>query len=427
MSAACWPCCAAAHDLTPDRPQSSKVYRGQPARNRPRNGNNGNGNGGNGHGRGNGNGHGNGRRNGRTNPTVRRIAIARVRARPSPPNRIGLYVAVTLAAVVGVFGAIGGSVALGTATGLSFMARMESELPPVSNFEQLDFAQPTVVYDRTGTIELARFQIERRRVVAYEDIPKVLLDATIAVEDQTFWDNEGYDPNAIVTAALESLAGEGDRGASTITQQLVRQRLLDPELVSDPDRLLERKVKEILLARNLTNAYPGDEGKQRILTAYLNQIYYGHSAYGIAAAAEVYFGVTDLKLLTPAQAAILAGLPQAPNSYDLYKWAETDANGQLVVPLVPTDLHPEVATPVRRRNKILENLERGDGHFIRLTPQQLDQALAEPIVLKPPTPFELTVTAHACRGRPGTPRGPRRHRRRRAAGRTRTRARGQGP
>jgi peptidoglycan glycosyltransferase len=361
------------------------VYRGQPARNRPRNGGNGNGNGGNGHGRGNGNG----RRNGRTNPTVRRIAIARVRARSAPPNRLGLYAVVAVAVVVGVFGAIGGSIGLGTATGLSFITQMESELPPVSDFEQLDFAQPTVVYDRTGTIELARFQIERRRVVAYEAIPKVLLDATIAVEDQTFWDNEGYDPNAIITAALESLAGEGDRGASTITQQLVRQRLLDPELVGDPGRLLERKVKEILLARNLTSAYPGDEGKQRILTAYLNQIYYGHAAYGIAAAAEVYFGVTDLKLLTPAQAAILAGLPQAPNSYDLYKFAETGPNGELFVPLEPTTAHPEIARIVLRRKKILENLEAGAGHFIRLTPQQLDQALAEPIILKPPTPFEL--------------------------------------
>jgi len=278
------------------------VYRGQPARNRLRNGSDGNG-----HDRGNGHG----RRNGRANPTVRRIAIARVRARPAPPNRLGLYAVAAVAAVVGIFGAIGGSIGLGTATGLSFIAQMESELPPVSNFEQLDFAQPTVVYDRTGTVQLARFQIERRRVVAFEDIPKVLLDATIAVEDQTFWDNEGYDPNAILSAALESLAGEGDRGASTITQQLVRQRLLDPELVNDPDRLLERKIKEILLARNLTDAYPGDEGKQRILTAYLNQIYYGHAAYGIAAAAEVYFGVSDLKLLTPAQAIATPRRPPA--------------------------------------------------------------------------------------------------------------------
>ncbi|MDL2335102.1 MAG: transglycosylase domain-containing protein, partial [Chloroflexota bacterium] len=220
------------------------MYRGQPARNRPRNGRNGN---------------GHGRHNGRGNANARRIALARVRERPKPKSRLGQYVAIGILGVFGFLGLIGLSFAIGTSTALAFLNRMEAELPPVSDFEQLEFAQPTVVYDRTGTIELARFQIERRRVVAFEDIPKVLLDATIAVEDQTFWDNEGYDPNAILAAALESLAGEGDRGASTITQQLVRQRLLDPELVADPSRLFERKLKEILEARNLTRAYPGDE------------------------------------------------------------------------------------------------------------------------------------------------------------------------
>jgi peptidoglycan glycosyltransferase len=320
---------------------------------------------------------------------VRRIALARVRERPKPRSRVGMFVAAGVFGFFGFIGLIGLGVVLGTSSTLAFLNQMEAELPPVSNFEQLDFAQPSVIYDRTGTVELARFQIERRRVVAFDDIPKVLLDATIAVEDRSFWDNEGYDPNAIVSAAIESLTGGRERGASTITQQLVRQRLLDPELVNDPSRLLERKLKEILEAKNLTLAYPGDEGKARILTAYLNQIYYGHAAYGIAAAAEVYLGVTDLKLLTPAQAALLAGLPQSPDNYDLYKYAETDASGQLIVPLEPTTLHPNVAPAVTRRNFILNSLEQGHGHFIRLTPEQLDQALAEPIVLKPPQPFQF--------------------------------------
>ena len=80
------------------------------------------------------------------------------------------------------------------ATGLTFVEKMESELPSVSGFEQLDFAEPSVIYDRTGTIELARFQVERRRVVEYDDIPKVLLDATIAVEDRSFWEQRGLRP-----------------------------------------------------------------------------------------------------------------------------------------------------------------------------------------------------------------------------------------
>src|SRR6185369_17188551 len=127
-------------------------------------------------------------------------------------------------------------------TALSFLDRMESELPDVSGFEQLDYAQPSVVYDRTGTIELARFQVERRRVVEFDAIPKVLLDATIAVEDRTFWDNEGYDPNAIALAIVQNLTGVSDRGASTITQQFVRARLL-PQDVLDGDQFV-RKVKE---------------------------------------------------------------------------------------------------------------------------------------------------------------------------------------
>ena len=372
------------------------MYRGQPARHRPRNG---------------GNGDRNGKKNG--NPNLRRLALARVRNRPDKKSRAGVYSALALLGVVGVVGLFGLFITAGVATGLSFLNQMESELPPVSDFEQLDFAQPSVVYDRTGTIELARFQVERRNVVNYEEIPKVLIDATIAVEDRSFWDNEGYDPNAIVSAAIESLSGVRDRGASTITQQFVRARLL-PQEVLDGD-LWVRKIKEILQARNLTRAYPDDAGKERILTAYLNQIYYGHQAYGIAAAAEVYFGVNDLKLLTPSQAAILAGLPQAPDTYDLYKYAERDALGRLVVP-TRSVAGERLPAPVERRNFILNSLEQGHGHFIRLTPEQLEQALNEPIVLHEPSPVDLPGAAlrllHEGPARPAAGRPPAHHARR---------------
>ncbi|HYI23458.1 MAG TPA: transglycosylase domain-containing protein [Candidatus Limnocylindrales bacterium] len=286
-------------------------------------------------------------------------------------------------AFVGLIGLSSLSAVLGVATGLTFVEKMESELPSVAGFEQLDFAEPSVIYDRTGTIELARFQVERRRVVEYDDIPKVLLDATIAVEDRSFWSNEGYDPNGIAAAAVESVTGVRDRGASTITQQFVRARLL-PQDVLEGD-LWTRKIKEILQARNLTRAYPGEEGKQRILTAYLNQIYYGHQAYGVAAAAEVYFGITDLKLLTPSQAAVLAGLPQAPDTYDLYKWAKRDSLGRLYVPTISL-AGEQLPPPIERRNFILGALEEGNGNFIRLTKAQLDQSLREPVVLNEPEP-----------------------------------------
>ena len=158
-----------------------------------------------------------------------------------------MWIATGFALFFGVVAFTALSVVLAIATGLTFLNQMEAELPSVASFEQLDFAEPSVVYDRTGTVELARFQVERRRVVNYEEIPKVLLDATIAVEDRSFWENEGYDPNGIAAAALESVSGVRDRGASTITQQFVRARLL-PQDVLEGD-LMIRKIKEILLAR----------------------------------------------------------------------------------------------------------------------------------------------------------------------------------
>src|ERR1700675_4989236 len=177
--------------------------------------------------------------------------------------------------------------------------------------------EESIIYDRTGKIELARFGDAKREIVTFDQIPKVLLDATTAVEDKTFWDNAGFDPVAIVSAALGSLRGDS-RGASTITQQLVRARLLDPALVQDPSRTAERKLKEIIESIRVTQAFPGVEGKQQIITAYLNQNYYGNQSYGVKAAVDSYFGI-DISKIDPAQAAIIAGLPKSPSNYDLVR------------------------------------------------------------------------------------------------------------
>ncbi len=321
----------------------------------------------------------------RPNGNLRRLALARVRSRPKPSRSPAGLIGIISLLVVLVMGlGVVGSTAAAAGVALVTLDSMDDDLPDVSRFEDLEYAQPSVVYDRSGTVELARFQSERRRVVQYEEIPQLVLDATIAVEDRTFWENEGYDPNAIMAAVMESIAGIRDRGASTITQQFVRARLLPGEVLQGD--IYERKIKEILQARNLTLAFPGEEGKERIITAYLNQIYYGHGAYGIAAAAEVYFGVTDLDDLTAAQAAVLAGLPQAPNTYDLFKWAEPTVDGRLVVP-TQSRRGERLPTPVERRNFILRNLAEGHGRWTTLTPQQLEQALNEPIVLAPEQPL----------------------------------------
>ena len=321
------------------------------------------------------------RRNGHGhNGNLRHLALARVRARPRPRGGAPFLRVGILFIILGLFSVSALLTVAGIAAGFDFVDQMNSSLPPVTDFETLDYAQPSVVYDRTGTIQLATFGTEQRRVVTYDQIPPVLLDATIAVEDRTFWENDGYDPNAIAVALLENLTGQSDRGASTITQQLVRARLLPADVVAPNADQFVRKIKEILQARNLTEAFPGVAGKQRIITAYLNQIYYGHNAYGVAAAAQTYFGITDLNQLTPAQAALLAGLPQAPDDYDLFKYAVQDGQGRLIV---PTQAAPgeSLPAPVVRRNFILAGLEAGYGHFMRLTPEQYQAAINEPIVL----------------------------------------------
>src|SRR3954451_17437572 len=154
---------------------------------------------------------------------------------------------------------------------------------PKDLLNNIQFAEQTVVYDSTGKIELARFGAQKREVVNFNDFPRTLIDATTSIEDHTFWDNAGFDPMAIVSAGLDSLRGRS-RGASTITQQLVRARLLSDEVLSGPT--FDRKIKEIIQSIRLTEAFPGDEGKRRIMQFYLNQNFYGNQSYGVAAAAQ---------------------------------------------------------------------------------------------------------------------------------------------
>ena len=201
-------------------------------------------------------------------------------------------------------------------------------LPPATDLETIQFSSQSTIYDRTGTVQLATFGGgQNRQPVTYDQIPPILIDATTAIEDKSFWTNTGVDPVGIISAAIDSIRGDS-RGASTITQQLVRQRLLDPDLVQDPGRVIERKVKEIIQSVRVTEAYPGEAGKQKIITAYLNQNYYGNGSYGVLAAAQSYFGVANLQELTLGQVALLAALPQSPSSYDLVRNAVKGADGR---------------------------------------------------------------------------------------------------
>jgi penicillin-binding protein 1A len=250
-------------------------------------------------------------------------------------------------------------------------------LPDPANLAALTFAEPTIVYDRSGKVELGRFQREQRRVVTFDEVPHLVLDATTTAEDRSFWKNSGFDPAAILSAVADNAAGTSERGASTITQQLVRARLLPEDVVAPGANRYLRKAKEVIQSSRLTSAYPGEAGKQQIITAYLNEIFYGHDAYGIAAASSIYFGVSDLSKLTIAQAALLAGLPKSPSNFDPYRYAKPDKNGRLVV--------PSSAPPVVRRDYILSNLST--SRWTSLTPSELSAALAEPVVLRGDIPL----------------------------------------
>jgi membrane peptidoglycan carboxypeptidase len=310
--------------------------------------------------------------------TTRIVTLRRaeqVRRRPAPRSRSRGLWAVLAVLTSSAFVAVG----LAGVVAMSALGVLSADLPDPSDLGELAFAQPTIVYDRTGKVELGRFQDERRRVIAYKDIPPLVLDATTTAEDRTFWDNAGIDPAALISAVAENASGARERGASTITQQLVRARLLPEDIVNGSDRYL-RKAKEIIQSLRLTDEYPGRDGKERVISAYLNEIYYGHEAYGIAAAADVYFGVTDLTKLTVAQAALLAGLPKAPSSLDPYRHAQKDDQGRLVVP-------PD-AEAVVRRDWILQGLATA-GRWTKLEPGALQAALAEPVILAGERPIQI--------------------------------------
>ncbi|WP_068672031.1 PBP1A family penicillin-binding protein [Oceanobacillus sp. Castelsardo] len=152
-----------------------------------------------------------------------------------------------------------------------------------------------------------------RKKVEYEDLPQILIDAVTATEDARFFEHHGIDLRRIGGAIVANVVhGFGSQGASTITQQVVEKSFLTPE------KEIKLKVQEQWLALKLERQY----SKEEIMEMYLNKIFYGANAYGVAQAAETYFGKTDLHELTLPEAAILAGLPQRPTAYNPFQSPE---------------------------------------------------------------------------------------------------------
>ncbi len=178
-------------------------------------------------------------------------------------------------------------------------------LPSIDHLEDAQLEVPLRVYDRNEVL-LAEYGEHHRTPVKFEEIPVDLISALVSVEDDQFWEHSGVDPLALMAAAYELVTtGNKTRGGSTLTMQVARNFFLSPE------KTYARKLNEILLALKIESEF----SKQKILELYLNQVYFGKRAYGIVAAAQIYYD-KSLQDLSLAQAAMIAGLPQAPSKYN---------------------------------------------------------------------------------------------------------------
>jgi penicillin-binding protein 1A len=271
----------------------------------------------------------------------RRRRKRRARTRKARSRRTILLAAlVVVPIVVVVAGAVGATAVFGSRCDLN-------SLRPVA------VGQNSFVYAANGA-ELGVIPAERNRTpVARDQISPWVPRATVAIEDRRFYKHGGVDPVGIARAVVADLkAGKVVQGGSTITQELVRNLYLSRE------RTFKRKLIEACLSIKLSRQW----SKDRILTAYMNQVFYGNHAYGIEAAAETYFSKTARRL-TLEESALLAGLPQAPSSYDPFR-------------------NPSAA--IARRNAVLKAmLVNGD-----ITSSEYEAARVKSIALKPGKRFQ---------------------------------------
>ncbi|MGG5812065.1 penicillin-binding protein 1A [Falsiroseomonas sp. CW058] len=269
----------------------------------------------------------------------------------TPPRRrrrwfvgtLGFLFKATLALVV----AVG---LVGAAAGWALYRNASADLPDYSWLADYQPPQMSRIYAADSRL-MAELAQERRVFIPIEAIPQRLQQAFVAAEDQRFWSHHGVDPIGIARTAMTNLEqlGSGRRmgGASTITQQVAKNMLVGA------DRTLMRKVREAILALRIEQAMP----KSRILEIYLNEIFLGAQAYGVAAAAQNYFN-KSLDELSLAEIAFLAALPKAPNNYNPVRF-------------------PEAAKA--RRDWVIDRMAE-DGHITR---EDAARAKAEPIIPRP--------------------------------------------
>jgi penicillin-binding protein 1A len=235
-------------------------------------------------------------------------------------------------------------VAIGLLLGVA-LAMIYPQLPDISDLSDYRPKLSMRVYSVEGTV-IGEFGEERRNLTPFKDIPKVMKDAVLAIEDARFYQHGGVDYIGLLRASIANLGRAKSQGASTITMQVARNVYLSSE------KTFTRKIYEILLTTKLEHML----SKDQIFEIYLNQIYLGNRAYGFAAACEAYFG-KPIKDISIAEAAMLAGLPKAPSAYN------------------------PISNPKRARSRQLYIIERmQDQGFI--TPAQAEEAKAQELKIR---------------------------------------------
>ncbi|MCU0734957.1 MAG: penicillin-binding protein 1A [Methylotetracoccus sp.] len=193
----------------------------------------------------------------------------------------------------------------GAVTVLGLYYYLEPQLPDIESLNDVRYQIPMNVYSKEGKL-MAQYGEKKRTPVAITDVPEDLIHAFLAAEDDRFFDHPGVDYQGLLRAVFAFVStGEKRQGGSTITMQVARNFFLSSE------KTMLRKVREIMLAVKIESTL----SKQRILELYLNKIYFGHHAYGIAAASQIYYGkpIAELDL---AEMAMIAGLPKAPSRFN---------------------------------------------------------------------------------------------------------------
>ena len=268
------------------------------------------------------------------------------------------------------------------------------DLPSPLRLGRYDIPLATKIYDRNGQLLFDIFADQNRTAVPLSEIPAVFRQATIAIEDKDFYKHQGIDPiGGVLRAISSSITKQRLEGGSTITQQLVKSALLTPE------RTIIRKIKEGILAIWVEALY----SKDKILELYLNQVPYGGTAWGIESASEKYFGksVTELTL---AEAALLAGLPQAPTRYSpfgAYPLLAKNRQREVLRRMVEDGYITQEQADEASKQELAFRQESGikAGHFVMYVKQQLVEKYGEALVerggLKVTTTLDVDLQEYA--------------------------------